>query len=111
MNDKELEHMGFCPLDRFIEIANQWSNTSEIEKLLTKGRLLENAKHDYDAIEHMQIYRKILSDFDPIKRTILLSKEGSRRIPEKLEERDREFTLAELNEETWQVRPGYYKLQ
>jgi|GEM_PF-1951532 len=81
------------------------------EKLLLKDRYLENyMRFDNEAENFQRIYRRILEDHDTSKGTVFLSKEGSRRQIENLSIPDKEFTLSEIYDHAWRVRPKDWKL-
>ena len=68
-----------------------------METLLVKGRWLQTDKeHDYEAQEHMHMYRQVLETYDPQTKTVLLSKKGSRRLKQELNTPDKRFSLQEL---------------
>jgi len=86
-------------LDREFERPHYLDNVIAIhgaEKVLIKGRFLQLGWHDTEAEEHMHMYREVLEDYDPETKTVLLSKEGSRRLRKELETRDKEYSLSEL---------------
>ncbi|MBW2977370.1 hypothetical protein KY331_00850 [Candidatus Woesearchaeota archaeon] len=68
------------------------------DRFLKKGNYLQDPtpREDPDAGEEVYVYRKVLSNYDKEKKSVLLSQEGSRLHPELLEQPDREFTSAEL---------------
>ncbi len=89
-----------------------------LEEILIKGRYLQSSiRHDRGGepdsegyIPHMHWYRKILNDFNLEVGTVLLSKEGSRRLLPNLEVPDREYSISELYCLDWQVRESDHDL-
>ena len=87
-----------------------------LEELLIEGRFLESDFHDGKGCvnDHMHWYRKVLKTYDPKKETVLLSKKGSRRLIDNLNEPEREFTKDELYKESlemnWKIREKDYDL-
>ncbi len=87
-----------------------------LEELLVEGRFLQSDFHDAECPknDHMHWYRKVLKTYDPEKDTVLLSKKGSRRLIDNLDDPEREFSRQELYEESirmnWKVRPEDHKL-
>jgi hypothetical protein len=80
----------------------------QLVDILIAGRYLQSDFHDsVEKIKygHMHLYRKILRDFNPQTKTVLLSKVGSRRLLQNLDEPDKQFTLEELYCENWMLRP------
>ena len=75
------------------------------EMYLTEERLLSSPKHDTGGepnenglLPHMHWYRKVLRTYDPKTQTIILSKKGSRRLIQNLDESDKEYSHKELEE-------------
>jgi|SRR3989344_6570447 len=97
-------------LDEYMEV------NTPLEELLIEGRFLESDFHDSEGCkkEHMHWYKKILKTYNPEKDAVLLSKKGSRRLIENLNEPDREYSKQELYEEAlrmwWKVREADYSL-
>lgn len=92
------------------DLYREMDANTPLERLLIEGRWLQSDGHDPDcpADDHMHWYRKILETYDPNTDTILLSKNGSRRLLANLGEPDKRFTRDELYEEalneSWMVR-------
>ncbi len=82
-----------------------------LERILTEGRLLKSNRHDLGGLcdenglrNHIHWYRKILEDYDPESRTVLLSMEGSKRVMGNLDIPDRLFSIEELYHKDWMVK-------
>lgn len=88
----------------------------KLEELLTKGRILVYTYHDREAPEgeHMHMHRKVLRSYNPQTRTVVLSKEGSRRILGNLDVPEKEFSFEELAEMSningCSVRPANWEI-
>ncbi len=71
------------------------------EAVLKKGRWIETGRHDAESCrsgQHMHMYVGILETYNPKTKTVLLSKEGSRRLRENLSTPDRAYSLDEVFE-------------
>jgi len=100
-------------LHRYIEFG---THRYPLDELLIEGRFLQSDFHDTEGCrdKHMHWYRKVLRTYDPERDVVLLSKQGSRRLVDNLDEPDKEFSTEELYEESltmrWKVRPKDHEL-
>ena len=88
-----------------------------LQEILTQGRLLESDWYDKGgklAKKKIRLYRKVLQDYNPKTKKVLLSKLGSQRLLKELGEIGKRFSFKELYEKAeimnWKVRGKDYKL-
>jgi len=105
MKDEQLRN-------RAILLCNEIDSGYPLGELLTKGRFLDTDTHARESGDGNagHLYYKILETYDKRTNTVLLSKKGSRISMDNLDIPGKRFTLGELRDKFWFVRPADYKL-
>jgi hypothetical protein len=80
-------------------------------KFLLEGIILSTDRHDTSNPKiHTHWHRKVMQDYNPQTKSVLLSKEASANCLQNLQSPDKLFTIDELYSGDWQIRSKEYKI-